>query len=210
MEIFLWLKENVAVAQFFAYTSLTVTTAIVAVLSLRFSYRQHYGWRPILLLVNRGLKGGTIDQEGEFCDPEKGTSGMFAWIVFDLWNRRTYPIVLESVTVTFSQDILDYSGVGRLRKGAKWRLIEDGYKFEDRFVLDNGKHHSFNLNALMAPEQSLDRIDCTVILKVQYFDPRRHKSKTLVIAQPYNFHPATPAFHKRLLKKLWPLKRQKS
>lgn len=204
MEIFLWLKENVAVAQFFAYTSLTVTTALVAILSLTFSYRQHYGWRPILLLVNRGLKAGTIDQDGEFCDPETGTSGMFAWIMFDLWNRRTYPIVLESVTVTFSQNILDYSEVVRLRKGAKWRLIEGGYKFEDRFALDNGKHHSFNLNARLLSEQSLDGIDGTVTLKVQYFDPRRHKSKTLVISQPYNFHPAKPALHKRLLKKLWP------
>lgn len=202
MEFIAWLKENVAVAQFFAYTSLTLTTALVASLSLRFSYRQHYGWSPILLLVNRGIKAGTIDQDGEFCDPGKGKSGIFAWIMFDLWNRRTYPIVLERVTVSFSQDILDYSSSGSAKRGDKWILMDDGYKFQDRFVVDNGKHHSFNLNALLKPEQSLDGIDGKVTLTIQYFDPRRHKSKKLVITQPYNLHPVKPCLHKRILKKI--------
>lgn len=181
-EVVAWLRLNVPIAQFFAYTSLTVTTAIVAMLSLRFSYRQHYGWKPILLLVSRGLKGGGISDGTD----EPST---FAWICFDLWNRHTYPIVVESAEVKFSQDILDRSELGRGKKGQSWILQENGPALTERFVLNNGTHKSFDLTTRLAKNQSINAIDAQVTITVRYFDPRHKKSRSLVIREPYNFKP---------------------
>lgn len=194
-----WLRENVAVAQFFAYTSLTVTTAIVAVLSLRFSYRQHYGWSPILLLVTRGLKGGGLTDDGEQVSSYNGLPVILAWVTFDLWNRRTYPIVIEDVRVTFTQDILNRKNEGTCGNDDAWILHRDGHHHRNRFVLDNGKHYSFALHAKMKDHQSLDAIDCDIIIKIQYFDPRRRKSLQLTLREPYNFHPAKRSLWERVL-----------
>lgn len=187
MEFFDWLRANVAVAQFFAYTALTITTAIVALLSLKFSFRQHYGWNPILLLVNRGLMGGAFTDSGERSDNKETSSGIFAWVTFDLWNRRTYPIVIEHVCISFSQDILERKYQGRSKGEDVWVLTRDGHELRERFVLDNGKHHSFSLAARMQTDQSLDDINCEVEIKVKYFDPRRKKRQKMVLKEPYNF-----------------------
>lgn len=202
MEYLDWLRKNVAVAQFFAYTSLTVTTAIVAVLSLRFSFRQHHGWKPILLLVTRGLKGGSLSDDGASAEEDEGRLGVFAWVTFDLWNRRTYPIVIEDVRVSFSQDILSRKNEGISRKDDVWTLMRDGHHLRDRFVLDNGKHHTFILHAKMKEDQSLDSIDGYITIKVRYFDPRRKNSRVMTLREPYNFRAASRSLWERTLDKL--------
>ncbi len=204
MEFIDWLRANVAVAQFFAYIMLTITTAIVAILSLRFSYRQHHGRKPILLLVNHGLKSEKITKDEEFNDIEDDMPSTFAWMSFDLWNRRTYPIVIENVHVCLSQDIFDRRNDGRTRKDDVWILRKDGYELSQRFVLDNGKHHSFNFHGAIKADQSLDAIDCEAAIKIQYFDPRRKKSQRIVLREPYNFRSAKRSFKEKLLGYLVP------
>lgn len=99
--LFDWLRANVSIAQFFAYTSLTVTTAIVAILSLKFSYRQHYGWKPIVMIVRKGMQGGEINDEELIKEVEETGFRLYAWVQFDLWNRHNYPIVVEDASITF-------------------------------------------------------------------------------------------------------------
>lgn len=182
------LKDNVAVAQFIAYTCLTLTTALVAALSLRFTYRQHYGWKPFLLLVTRGMKGLPTNPN-ETSDVDGMPLGFYAWLQFDLWNRHNYPIVVEYVAVRFTQDILDRSNDNKIEKDAVWFLAgEEGYRHVQRFVLDAGKHHSFDLSAKMKV-QNLDTIDGDVIVSVTYFDPRKRKSVKMLINHVFNFKP---------------------
>lgn len=188
IEILEWLKSNVSIAQFFAYTCLTITSIIVAILSLNFSYRQHYGWKPILMFVKKGMQGGQVSEKYLINEQEENGFHMYAWIQFDLWNRHTYPIVIEEASVKFFQDILDRSREGSAKKDALWVLMSPGgHQYRERFVIDSGKHHSFNLLAQMKKDQSLDDIDGKVNISLTYFDPRNKKSKNISISENYDF-----------------------
>lgn len=183
-----FLKSNVTTAQLIAYTCLTITTIIIAILSLKFSYRQHYGWKPILMLVTKGMQAGKIDSEYLINDQKSDDFHMYAWIQFDFWNRHTYPIVIEKASVRFSQDILDRSREGNAKKDALWVFMsKTGHQYRERFVIESGKHHSFNLLAQMKRDQSLDAIDAKVRVSVTYFDPRKKKSNKISISENYDF-----------------------
>jgi len=195
LQILNWLGENVAVAQFFAYLSLTVTTAIVAILSLKFSFRQHYGWKPILLFVNRGISS-VMRTENSKKPRQDSEPGIYAWVTFELWNRRTYPIVVEKVLATFSQDILDRSKEGQSELHSDWILLAEGHRCRERFVIENGKHHRFDLYARMKDGQSqniqdtfdrLDLLDGAIEIKITYFDPRRKRLRKIATTGQYSF-----------------------
>lgn len=172
--------QNVEIAQFIAYICLTLTSVIVSTVSLRFSYRQNFGWRPILLVSSHGLKSSDHDK------PEDATTEMDATLKFEVWNRHSYPIVIESAGVRFYQVLLD-SNKRRFRGRKDWYIRSNGQCFyRDRSVVKNGEHFIFDLSAPMKP-QSLDGIDDNLDIQVQYFDPRRNRHRTLAIKYRYHF-----------------------
>ncbi len=168
-------------AQVLAYTTLTLTSIIVAVVSLRFSYRQNFGWKPILLVSTHGMTG----------KPKKGSKGesftTSAVLKFEVWNRHTYPIVLEQVNVNFKQNILDYQQNYTTEENPWYVQPYSKCHYRDRVVVKNGEHHEFVLEAVMVEDQSLDAIDGMVDISVAYYDPRRVRRNKLFQAHRFHF-----------------------
>lgn len=76
--------------------------------------------------------------------------------------------------------------------------MSKGHQYRERFVLENGKHHSFNLLAQFKEGQSLDSIDGAVKVSVSYFDPRKKKIKSVSVSENYDFKPAKTRYGKYL------------
>lgn len=171
------------VAQVLAYTTLTLTSIIVATVSLRFSYRQNFGWKPILIVATHGMnaKPVTSDKDGE--------ADFFltsATLIFEVWNRHTYPIVIDGLDVNFEQDFIDHNAHLTTEK-VRWYIEPKGRcTYLDRVVVKNGEHHQFTLEAPMMKGQSLDAIDGPATIRVSYYDPRRNRRRRFNVA--YRFH----------------------
>jgi len=82
-------SSELTIAQIFAYVTLTVTGLTVAVVSLVFLYRQNFGWKPIVLVVSKGLRG------------KGGEDTVLLIFEFEAWNRRNYPIVIRRASLDF-------------------------------------------------------------------------------------------------------------
>lgn len=167
------LDISLASAQFIAYVTLTVTGLIVAFTSLRFSYRQNFGWPPIFMVVAHGLKSGA---------KEKTIRATFS---LEFWNRRTYPLVVRHCRVNFgSLDIDPFAIV---------QVDEDGWSFDTQsrghminsFVVKPGEHLCISCCPTLR-EQSLDAIKTNVEFQILYYDPRRHKVDTMKVEHLYS------------------------
>lgn len=174
-----FLGPNAPVAQFIAYTCLTVTSVIVASVSLRFSFRQNFGWQPILLVASHGLQGGS----------HTGEKMVFEiTLLFEVWNRRTYPIVIQTARVFFEQKGLLDSFAKKKSGNDDWHIDTQGKCwYGKRAVVKNGEHLSFNLIAPMVRGYSIDAIDGNIHIHIDYFDPRRNKNKKLYIKHRFSF-----------------------
>jgi hypothetical protein len=172
----------VPLAQLIAYTCLTVTSVIVAIVSLRFSYRQNFGWPPLLLVSTHGM-------EQEFGDG-KDESVTRAVVEFEVWNRRTYPVVLEGVEVHFHQPIFARDRPVDDSYSEWWISPDDTCYYGERLVVKNGERHDFKMSLPMKRGQSLDTIDDMIEIDVTCFDPRREKTYQLKQKYRYHFKPA--------------------
>src|ERR1700741_2491930 len=74
--------------QWIASTALTLASVTVAVVAATFNYRQNRGWKPAILVLSQGFD-------------------IVAWIDFEVWNRRKYPIVVHGVVIKFGNVKLD-------------------------------------------------------------------------------------------------------
>lgn len=171
--------QNLALAQFIAYVCLTITSVIVATVSLRFSYRQNFGWRPIMLISRYGLEGTPKAMEGK-----TGFDNMMT-INFEVWNRHTYPIVISQAKVKIEQDILDHNK-SKTTEHQRWYIGPKGEcSYLDRLVVKNGEHLEYVLRVPLKDGQSLDDIDSKIHINVGYFDPRRDKRRTLELTHRF-------------------------
>lgn len=191
--------QNVAIAQFIAYVCLTLTSIIVASVSLRFAYRQNFGWKPLLLVSTHGM-------ESEFGEG-KDESLIRLVVAFEVWNRRTYPIILDGVEVSFNQDILQASAIRLDNESPWWIAPKSRCSYMERLVVKNGEHHAYTLSALMKTDQSLDDIDDMIEVDVICFDPRRET--TFHLKQKYHFHfkSVEQLKKKRRVMPRWPVRR---
>lgn len=172
------LSLNVPLAQLSAYTTLTLTSIIVATVSLRFSYRQNFGWRPLLIVSTHGMESPF----GPDADPDK----VLAVVEFEVWNRHTYPLIIDGVDVKFRQDILADSESRVDNENPWWVSDKSHCSYMERLVVKNGEHQSFRLSLPMKKGQSLDVIDDLIDIHVLCFDPRRERKYK--IKQKYHYH----------------------
>jgi hypothetical protein len=75
----LQIAQNLPLAQLVAYVALTCAGVTVAIVSLSFSYRQNFGWRPSAIIWSHGLKGAYTppsftELHGNRRDPVTGAS----------------------------------------------------------------------------------------------------------------------------------------
>ena len=100
-EVWEWLGANSKQVGALASITFGLSSAAVAWLAFRMTWRNNFGWKPTILLVTYGFRGGTGQNE-MFCK-------------FEIWNRRKYPVVVREVQVIFGATLLDFdpdSGFG--------------------------------------------------------------------------------------------------
>jgi len=166
--------------QLIAYSCLTLTTIIVASVSLRFSYRQNFGWAPILLVAQQGV---------EITVPPNmptETTRQCPFFYFEVWNRRAYPIVVKKAIVRFNSIKMTISDYDSARID-DWFFFESGEgQFSKRVAIKNGDHHLFKVKPPASLPTSID-IDDQIELSVDYFDPRRNASTQLKLTHNLKF-----------------------
>ncbi|WP_300393165.1 hypothetical protein [Henriciella sp.] len=166
---------ELAIAQFIAYVTLTLTGITVAVVSLRFSYRQNFGWKPLVFVPGHGMRGG-------------GDTPELYHIVLpvEFWNRRTYPLVLRSIMVEFSDMKFETSKVSH-SPDRLWYIHTHGkasYRGGDTVA---GKEHlQLELDAPFA-KRSLDDFATEISVKAIFYDPRTNKTDTVKTSYSMDF-----------------------
>jgi hypothetical protein len=152
--------------QLIASVLTAVASVIVAIVSLRFTYRQNYGWRPIVLVTSHGLSGVGGEQNRHL-----------AVLKFEIWNRRKYPIVVRAIYIHFRDLVIqdDRPGDSRLDLSSGWRVHRERTAFQSEpFSIEPTTHKAFELRAPFQTK-SLDDIDEPVVINVRYFDPISNK-----------------------------------
>jgi len=156
-------------AQFIAYVTLTLTGITVAIVSLRYSFRQNFGWEPLLLITGHGLRGGgslTLDD------------AYVATLSFEFWNSRTYPLAVRSISVEFS----DFKFLPDLKRDefkTDWYLEHRGRgHLHAQSVVPPKGHTPYEFIAPF-PKRTLDDLSVEVSVTVSFFDPRRNKTEQI-------------------------------
>lgn len=164
---------SIPVAQFVAYVTLTLTGLVVAFTSLRFTYRQNYGWSPIFMVTAHGLKSAGTGK------PPRATFQL------EFWNRRTYPLVVRHCKVNL--------GVLGIDPFAITQVDEDGWSFDTKnrghksgsIVVKPGDQLCINCCPSLK-EQSLDGMSSDVEFELLCYDPRRHDTENIKVKHHYS------------------------
>lgn len=163
---------DVPTAQFIAYVTLTLTGLTVAFTSLVFTYRQHFGWPPIVLIAKTGMKSGTKP------DLPRATFSL------EFWNRRTYPLVVRSVSGEFGTLGIDENAITEKDEdGWLFYSAEKGKQF-DEFVVRPGEQLCIECCPTLK-KQVLEEVKADIVFNFFYFDPRRHKNDKIMVKYHY-------------------------
>ncbi len=162
-------------AQFIAYVTLTLTGITVAIVSLRYSFRQNFGWEPLLLVTGHGLRGGgslTLDE------------AYAATLSFEFWNRRTYPLAIRSISVEFS-DFEFLPDLKREEFKTDWYLDHRGRAHLSSQAVVPPKEHTPYEFVAPFPKRTLDDLSVEVLVTVSFFDPRRNSTEKVTATHLY-------------------------
>lgn len=180
------------IMQFIAYVTLTATGITVAVISLRHSYRNNFGWPPILLDVTHGLKSKNFEDR----------LGCAIFIELELWNRRTYPVVLRRLVFTSSRLKFDEKH-GRSSPEDDWVFMSSQCAdYRPKHVLTGGEHLEISFEGSLFEGQSLDDLDTDLLFECHYYDPQRDKQYVLRRPLHYAMKAKPEMFTAQFLKKL--------
>ena len=164
-------------AQFIAYVTLTVTGIIVAIVSLRFSFRQNFGWKPIIMVTSQGLKSGFLDE------------AYVATLKLEFWNRRKYPLIVRHITLTFS-DMKFLANRAKQTRETGWHIqYSGGGIYMNDFTVDGSGHQCVEFEAPFA-KRPLDNLRSDVNIQVMFFDPRLNENVIEKIEYVYELNPS--------------------
>lgn len=181
-----------AFMQFIAYVTLTITGITVAIISLRQSYRSNFGWPPILLDVTYGLKSKKIEDR----------LGMAVFVDLELWNRRTYPVVLRNMKVSSSRLEFDQK-YGRSHPDDNWVFHNSkNADYRPKHVLSGGEHRELVFEGTLFEGQSLDDLDTDIEFECTFYDPQRDKRYVIRKSIRYTMKAKPEFFTSEFLKKL--------
>ncbi|MBS4003186.1 MAG: hypothetical protein KGZ91_07410 [Afipia sp.] len=164
---------DVATLQLTAYATLTFVGVCIASAALLFSYRQNFGWSPIVLVTSHGLGGVGGGEE------------FIVHLDFEFWNRQKYPIVIRNVEVGFGELRLHekQSHTGEM---LTWNTFRGNAIFRDDIRVNPSDQHQFKCRGAF-PKRTLDDLDVTATISILYFDPVSNKTNTKIVAYRYSF-----------------------
>jgi hypothetical protein len=157
---------DVSFFQIVASLALTFASVTVAVVSTYLTLRHNRGWKPIILVIAQARAA-----------PGQDLPSDQIWLVFEVWNRKKYPIVIDRVTVAFSRlDLIEPRRLEEveIEKGEiQWVLEDKEFESYLQVSLDQNAKHTFHLAARYKPDGKGDNDKARI--SVCYFDPIRNK-----------------------------------
>lgn len=162
-----------ALLQLVAYATLTLMGLCIAGAALLFSYRQNFGWTPILLVTSHGVEG--VGGQDEY----------IARLDFEFWNRRRYPVVIRMAEVDFGELRL-YEKVDRLNARTTWGVFRGKPIYREDIRVEPAAHHQFKCRGAFA-KRPLDNLDVRASISVYYFDPVANKEIQEAVEYRYTF-----------------------
>jgi hypothetical protein len=112
--------------------------SVVAIIAVYLSYRHNRGSKPVVVSTDMGIL--------EYRPRDELSPPPVLVIIFEVWNRRKYPVVVEGVAVSFDRlQVLDPPD----RPDDLVRWSRDGQQFEawPTLSLDPLSHRQFSLGA---------------------------------------------------------------
>ena len=164
--MWVWFIANMQIVSSLVFS---VASACLAILALWVAYRNNFGWAPIVLVLRK-----SASMEGD--DRSIGA-------VFEVWNRRKYPIVVRQLDVHFnSVRVVESVQVEGSTDKLTWQVSRDGGMFSlPDVVLGPSAHERFEVEGRYV-DTALDISDelPEVRVKASYFDPKKNKHRTEV------------------------------
>jgi hypothetical protein len=159
---------NIAAYQLVAYLALTLASVTVAATSLIIGFRQNFGWMPKLLVTGIGFS--------RFEPPQNHV----VIVTFEVWNRRKYPIALETAEITYpGATVIELPEKdGWLR----WRNRMSYYG--DKIRIDPLAFQVFQIAAELDSKEAVEMPDQWPVT-VGYFDPVEGKRVELNAFVPF-------------------------
>lgn len=170
---------DVPTLQLISYIALTCASVTVAAVSCYTAYRQHRGWKPVILVTHRARGETRSGPKGPSYAPRHGLL-----VVFEVWNRRKYPIVLNQVTIAFQRfTFCDMPGMEEdpqrgieIPFGEKTLWFRDGrnYTTYPPGPVGSNEHTMFHIDAPYEFSNDTKATKEVARLTVRYFDPIRN------------------------------------
>lgn len=157
--------------------ALTVVAIIIAATSLYVTYRNNFGWKPIVLITEIGIKG--IGGEHKSFEATLG---------FEIWNRRKYPLTIREVVIQI--DNLKTHNPPTEKQG-EWHYGMRGSVGSMRASVIGPTSHEKRDMEIGFTTPSLDSMNAPITVTVHYYDPRLDKNKSIVANGAYKFHKPT-------------------
>lgn len=166
---------DTAALQLLAYAMLTFMGVCIASAALLFSYRQNYGWSPVILVTSHGLGGMGGEEE------------YIAHLDFEFWNRRKYPVVIRIAEVDFGEVRLQEKSKASGEK-LTWDIFRGTAILRSGARIDPASHHLFECRGAFR-KRTLDDLDVMATVTVHFFDPLSNRTMKKVIRHQYTFKP---------------------
>jgi hypothetical protein len=155
---------DLSTMQWVASTALTLASVTIALVAALFAYRQNYGWKPAILILSKGF------------------SDEIAYVEFEFWNRRKYPIVVHAVEIKFGTVELDHRGEKSEWGKSDWWIFHNKLCHRPHMRLDPASHHLFQPRIPFKQQKVEDE---TIRIDVYYFDPLANARKEMTTELRY-------------------------
>jgi hypothetical protein len=153
----------VTILQIGVSTLLSLAGFFVGAVALRVSYRNNFGWKP-LVWAHKRWDGSNHEER-------------WAGAEFEIWNRRTYSIVLRVVEVDFGNAAVADVALRKMPDADKWERGPNANLLGrlDQ-VLEGGERLKFDEVVALVTDLPGD-VDARagVEVTVTYFDPKQNK-----------------------------------
>jgi hypothetical protein len=162
---------DLSAMQWIASTALTLARVTIALVAALFAYRQNYGWKPAILVLSKG-----------FGPDANGVH--IAYVDFEVWNRRKYPIVIHGVEIKFGSLKLDHRWEKHEWTKSDWWIFHNKLCHRPNMRLDLASHHLFQPRIPFKQQKVEDE---TIKIDVYYFDPIANARKEVTTALRYKY-----------------------
>lgn len=161
--------EWLAYTQIVANMTLATAAFCVAVASAIFSYRDNFGWKPVILFTAKGIKYA----------PD--SANIYIILCFEVRNRQKYPISIRTFMITFEDLIFEPPAQSANAGSDKWLQIGPNgpFVFMSPYSLDPSDHQEVRLSATRKNDREFSNYDDKFKILLEYYDPRWNKVRSL-------------------------------